>query len=68
MVRPEYRCDDHNSPAHAPRSRSTQQLQTACYPGYPTHGSPIRAYDVTPDGQRFLSAEMTIVLNWPPAR
>ena len=59
----------------APLSRSAPRrlLETAYYPGFTSRGGNIRGYDVTADGQRFLSAnpsesrsEMAIVLNWPP--
>jgi hypothetical protein len=53
-------------------------LEAAYYPGFTTRGIPLRGYDVSPDGQRFLMikadqaaaddrAEMTIALNWPPS-
>jgi serine/threonine-protein kinase len=52
-------------------------LNVAYYPGYTSRGSYLRAYDVSPDGQRFLMIKgtasataaqsvMTIVVNWPP--
>jgi serine/threonine-protein kinase len=52
-------------------------LDTAYYPGFTTRGAYLRAYDVSPDGQRFLMIKgtadastaqsvLTIAVNWPP--